>query len=73
MSKRFFRISFILLVICISAWSGFAGAADELINLSSETSDYAAIEQFIPVNAVASMFNVSEIPTGYRARNRSGI
>ncbi len=56
------NISFILLVICISAWSGLAGAADELINLSSEASDYAAAEQFIPVNAVASMFNVSVDP-----------
>lgn len=56
------NISFILLVICISAWSGLAGAADELIDLSSQASEYAAAEQFIPVNAVASMFNVSVDP-----------
>ena len=62
MNNRFFRISFILLVICLSAYSSFAGAAAELINSSSEASDYAAAEQFIPVNAVASMFNVSVDP-----------
>jgi dipeptidyl-peptidase-4 len=56
------NIRFILLVICISALSSFVGTAAELINLSSEASDYAAAEQFIPVNAVASMFNVSVDP-----------
>ena len=61
-NNRFFRISFILLVISLSAYSSFAGAAAELINLSSEASDYAVAEQFIPVNAVASMFNVSVDP-----------
>lgn len=62
MNNRFFRISFILLAISLSAYSSFAGAAAELINLSSEASDYAVAEQFIPVNAVASMFNVSVDP-----------
>ena len=50
------------MVICISAWSGFVGAGAELINSSSGRLDYARAEQFIPVNAVASMFNVSVDP-----------
>ena len=62
MNNRFSCISFILLVISLSAYSSLAGAAAELINSSSEASDYAGAEQFIPVNAVASMFNVSVDP-----------
>lgn len=62
MNNRFFFICFILLTTGLFAYSGFAGAADEHINSSSKTSDYVAAEQFIPVNAVASMFNVSVDP-----------
>jgi len=62
MNNKFFHISFILLVIGLLAYSSFARDAAEMINSSSETSDYAVAEQFIPVNAVASMFNVSVDP-----------
>jgi dipeptidyl-peptidase 4 len=62
MNNKFFCISFILLITGFLTYSGFAGATDELINLSSEASEFAAAEQFIPANAVASMFNVSVDP-----------
>jgi dipeptidyl aminopeptidase/acylaminoacyl peptidase len=62
MNNRFFFICFILLTTGLLAYSGFAGDAAELINSSSKASDYAAAEQFIPANAVASMFNVSVDP-----------
>lgn len=62
MVNRFFRISFILLAIGLSAGSSFVDTGAEMVNSSSDTADYAAAERFLPVNAVASMFNISVDP-----------
>ncbi|MDD4447890.1 MAG: DPP IV N-terminal domain-containing protein, partial [Methanothrix sp.] len=56
------NIGLILLVLCSSAWLGFAGDAADLSNSSSEAFDFSAAERFIPANVIASMFNVSVDP-----------
>ncbi len=62
MNIRFFWMGIIFLVVGIEICSSFVGTGAELINSSSDNADYARAEQFIPVNAVASMFNVSVDP-----------
>ena len=62
MNIRFSRMSIIFLVVGFSICSSFVGAGAEFINSSSDTAEYARAEQFIPLNAVGSMFNVSVDP-----------
>ncbi len=62
MNYRFFFICSILLTTSLLAYSGFAGEARGPSNSSSEDFNFSAAEQFIPANAIASMFNVSVDP-----------
>jgi len=62
MNIRSFWMSIIFLVVGFSIFSSFVGTGGELTDSSSDTANYAGAEQFIPVNAVASMFNVSVDP-----------
>ena len=63
MNIRFLRMSIIFLVVGFSICLSSSTAAEpELIDSPSATADYARAEQFIPANAVASMFNVSVDP-----------
>ena len=62
MNIRFFWMGIIFLVVGIDICSSFMGAGAELINSSSDNADYARAEQYLPANAVASMFNVSVDP-----------
>ena len=62
MNIRFSWMSIIFLVVGFSICSSFVGAGAEFINSSSDTAEYARAEQFIPLNAVGSMFNVSVDP-----------
>jgi dipeptidyl-peptidase-4 len=61
MNIRFIGMSIIFLVVGLSVCSSIGA---ELIDIDSPsaTADYARAEQFIPANAVASMFNVSVDP-----------